>query len=101
LAQPQGDPIPHPRQAGIDSAHPGLDESSDNVIANNNASDNSAFGIGVAPDTNGNTFIANTARRNAFVDLRAFDGTENLWNDNNRCNTESGAVPATVCNPGE
>jgi hypothetical protein len=28
-------------------------------------------------------------------------GTTNLWNRNNRCGTEGGAVPGLICNPGE
>jgi hypothetical protein len=35
------------------------------------------------------------------ADLFAFPGTENIWLSNNRCNTESGAVPSSVCNPDE
>lgn len=74
--------------------------SSGNVVTRNDAFNNRGFGITVGPQTNGNLFTNNTARGNT-VDLRAFPGTENTWLDNNRCHTESGAVPSSVCNPGE
>ena len=35
------------------------------------------------------------------ADLMAFPGSSNTWNGNNRCHTEAGVVPPTVCNPGE
>lgn len=77
------------------------DGSTGNVVANNDVSANVAIGIGVGPGTNGNTFTGNSVVDNPAVDLRAFPGTVNLWADNNRCHTEAGAVPASVCNPGE
>lgn len=76
------------------------DGSTGNVVINNDSSNNVSFGIGIGPGTNGNTIANNTARGNT-VDLRAFPGTTNRWNDNNRCNTESGAVPSSVCNVSE
>ena len=75
--------------------------SSGNVVTRNDSSNNRGLGIAVGPDTNGNLFTNNTARGNTVADLFAFPGTENTWLDNNRCNTESGAVPPSVCNPDE
>jgi parallel beta-helix repeat protein len=75
--------------------------SSDNVVTRNDSSNNRGFGIAVGPDTNENRFTNNNARGNTVADLFAFPGTENTWLDNNRCNTESGAVPPSVCNPDE
>jgi len=77
------------------------DGSTGNVLVRNDSSDNRIFGIVVGPGTNGNLIASNTARANTGVDLRGFPGTENTWLDNNRCNTESGSVPSSVCNPGE
>jgi len=77
------------------------DGSTGNVVTRNNSANNRGLGIAVGPDTNGNLFTNNTARGNTVADLFAFPGTENTWLDNNRCNTESGAVPSSVCNPGE
>ena len=77
------------------------DGSTGNVVTRNDSSNNRGLGIAVGPDTNGNLFTNNTARGNIVADLFAFPGTENTWLDNNRCNTESGAVPPSVCNPGE
>lgn len=83
------------------------------TIAGNDASDNVGWGIGLAPTANDNVIVKNTARGNQAggarsgignfeaADLLAFPGTTNTWNDNNRCHIEGGAVPATVCNPGE
>lgn len=83
------------------------------TIVGNTASNNVGWGIGLAPATNGNTIVNNTARGNQAggvrsgigdfeaADLMAFRGSSNAWNDNNRCHTEAGVVPATVCNPGE
>jgi parallel beta-helix repeat protein len=80
----------------------GLTEgSTGNVVTRNNSSNNRGLGIAVGPDTNGNLFTNNIARGNIVADLFAFPGTENTWLDNNRCNSESGAVPPSVCNPGE
>lgn len=77
------------------------DGSTGNELVNNDSSNNFSFGISIGPGTNGNTVVKNVARGNTVADLRGFPGTSNTWNDNNRCNTESGAVPASVCNPGE
>jgi parallel beta-helix repeat protein len=83
------------------------------TIARNDASDNIGWGIGLAPTANDNVIVKNTARGNQAggarsgigdfeaADLLAFPGTTNTWNDNNRCHVEGGAVPSTVCNPGE
>lgn len=83
------------------------------TIVGNTAANNVGWGIGLAPATNGNTIINNTARGNQAggvrsgigdfeaADLMAFPGSSNTWNDNNRCHTEAGVVPPTVCNPGE
>jgi hypothetical protein len=49
----------------------------------------------------GTYFTNNTARRNTVVDLNGWPGTTNAWLDNNRRNTEGGAIPPSVCNPGE
>jgi Periplasmic copper-binding protein (NosD) len=84
-----------PRGIGLDS------ESTGNTVTRNDSSNNNGFGISIGPFTNGNTIVNNIARGNARVDLNAFPGTTNLWSDNNRCNTEGGAVPPSVCNPGE
>lgn len=75
--------------------------STGNVIAGNDVSDNTGFGIGIFPDTNGNTIVNNTVKGNTDVDLFAWQGTGNRWNDNNRCNTSIGEVPPSVCGPGE
>jgi mannose-6-phosphate isomerase-like protein (cupin superfamily) len=75
--------------------------STNNTVAKNDSSNNNGFGISAGPGTSGNTFVNNTARANAMIDLQGFPGTTNLWSDNNRCNTGGGAVPPTVCNPGE
>jgi parallel beta-helix repeat protein len=72
-----------------------------NTLTNNDSSNNNGFGISIGPGTNGNTIVNNTALGNALFDLNAFPGTTNHWNQNNRCHTEGGAVPSTVCNPGE
>jgi len=72
-----------------------------NTVTNNDSSNNFGFGIAAGPGQNGNIIVNNTARGNTVADLRAFPGTSNIWNDNNRCNTQSGAVPSGVCNPGE
>jgi len=77
------------------------DGSTGNVVTRNHSSDNSGLGIAVGPETNGNLFAKNTARGNTVADLFAFPATQNTWLENNRCNTESGAVPPSVCNPGE
>jgi parallel beta-helix repeat protein len=77
------------------------DGSSGNVATRNDSSHNRGFGIAVGPETSGNLFTNNTALTNTVADLRAFPGTENRWLDNNRCNTESGVVPSSVCNPDE
>ena len=77
------------------------DGSTGNIVTGNDASANIGFGIAVGPGTSGNTIAANTARGNTFVDLQAVPGTINVWTDSNVCNTEGGAVPPTVCNPGE
>lgn len=83
------------------------------TIAGNDASDNVGWGIGLAPPTNDNIIVNNTARGNQAggarsgigdfeaADLLGFPGSTNTWNDNNRCHTEGGVVPPTVCNPGE
>jgi parallel beta-helix repeat protein len=71
------------------------------TLVNNDSSNNFGFGIAAGPGVNGNTIANNTARGNTLADLRAFPGTTNTWNNNNRCNTESGEVPTSVCNPGE
>ena len=83
------------------------------TVAGNDASDNVGWGIGLAPTANDNVIVNNIARGNQAdgarsgigdfeaVDLLAFPGTTNAWNDNNRCRTEGGVVPPTVCNPGE
>lgn len=83
-------------QAGI-----AIGDSTGNVIANNDASSNVGVGIGAGPGADGNTFANNTARGNPLADLGAFPGTVNEWSDSNRCNVERGAVPPSVCNPGE
>lgn len=72
-----------------------------NLVTNNDSSNNIGFGIAAGPGGNGNTFVNNTVRGNSMADLRAFPGTSNIWSNNNRCNTESGEVPNSVCNPGE
>ena len=72
-----------------------------NTVTNNDSFNNFGFGISAGPGANGNVIANNTARGNSAVDLRGFPGTVNTWLDNNRCNTESGAVPSSVCNPGE
>lgn len=77
------------------------DESTGDVLTHNDSSQNRGFGIAIRPGTNGNLITNNTARGNTVVDLRGFPGTVNTWLDNNRCNTESGAVPSSVCNTGE
>ena len=77
------------------------DGSTGNLVATNDASSNVAVGIGVGPGTDGNRFVSNTARGNPFADLSALAGTVNDWSDSNRCIIERGAVPASVCNPGE
>jgi parallel beta-helix repeat protein len=83
------------------------------TIVGNTASNNVGWGIGLAPATNGNTIINNIARGNQAggvrsgigdfeaADLMAFPESTNTWNDNNRCHSEAGVVPPTVCNPGE
>jgi parallel beta-helix repeat protein len=76
------------------------DGSTGNTVANNDSSNNFGFGIAAGPGNNGNDIVNNTARGNTVADLRGFLSS-NTWNDNNRCNTESGTVPGTVCNPGE
>jgi hypothetical protein len=40
------------------------------------------------------------AKGNTLADLSQVDG-ENSWNNNNRCNTEHGTVPDSVCDPNE
>lgn len=77
------------------------DGSTGNLVGTNDASANVAVGIGVGPGTDGNRFLSNTARENPLADLSAFPGTVNDWSDSNRCIIERGAVPASVCNPGE
>jgi parallel beta-helix repeat protein len=80
--------------------------SSGNKITNNDSSDNFDFGIrmgfqaGVGP-ASGNDILNNTARGNALADLSQVVPSENRWNNNNRCNTEDGTVPPSVCNLGE
>jgi parallel beta-helix repeat protein len=76
------------------------DGSTGNTLANNDSSSNVGFGIAAGPGNNGNNILNNTARDNTVADLRGFLSS-NTWNDNNRCNIESGTVPSTVCNPGE
>jgi parallel beta-helix repeat protein len=77
-----------------------------NTIVNNDSSDNNGFGIrtgfaaGIGP-ASGNDIINNTARGDALADLSQVAPSENSWNDNNRCVTEDGTVPLSVCNPGE
>jgi parallel beta-helix repeat protein len=83
------------------------------TIVGNTASNNVGWGIGLAPATTGNIIVNNTARGNQAggvrsgigdfeaADLMAFPGSSNTWNNNNRCHTEAGVVPPTVCNPGE
>lgn len=89
---------------GSDACFPtagiGLAQASGNLIANNDVSRNHVFGLGVAPETNGNAFVNNTALDNALADLRAFPGTSNFWNDNNRCETESGRCPRASATQG-
>ena len=75
--------------------------SSGNVVTRNDSSNNRGLGIAVGPDTNANLFTNNSARGNTVADLFAFPGTENTWLENNRCNTGSGAVPASVCDQDE
>lgn len=80
--------------------------STGNTVTNNDSSNNNGFGIrtgfgnGIGPQTSGNHILNNTATGNALADLSQVDGT-NIWNDNNRCITEDGTVPSSVCNPGE
>lgn len=77
-----------------------------NTVTSNNSSANGGFGIRtgfgnrIGPDTSGNHILNNTARGNTLGDLSEVDGA-NSWNDNNRCNTENGTVPSSVCNPDE
>lgn len=80
--------------------------STGNTVVNNDSSHNNDFGIrtgfgnGIGPQTSGNHILNNVAKGNPLADLSQVDG-ENSWNDNNRCNTEHGTVPATVCDPSE
>jgi parallel beta-helix repeat protein len=80
--------------------------SSGNTIASNDSSNNNGFGIrtgfgnGIGPQTSGNHIVGNTATGNGLADLSQVDG-QNSWNDNNRCNTEDGTVPSSVCDPAE
>lgn len=80
--------------------------STGNTVTNNDSSNNNGLGIrtgfgnGIGPATSGNRILNNTAMGNAIADLSQVDG-ENVWSDNNRCNTEDGTVPSTVCNLGE
>ncbi len=80
-----------------------------NTIVNNDSSDNNGFGIrtgfgwlaGIPGPASGNHIINNTATGNALANLSQLVPSVNSWNDNNRCNTEDGTVPPSVCNPGE
>jgi parallel beta-helix repeat protein len=80
--------------------------STGNTVVNNNSSHNNAFGIrtgfgnGIGPQTSGNHILNNVAKGNTLADLSQVDG-ENSWNNNNRCNTEHGTVPDSVCDPNE
>jgi parallel beta-helix repeat protein len=80
--------------------------STGNTITNNEASNNNGFGIRtgfgnqIGPRTSGNVIVNNTAIGNVLADLSQVDG-ENSWNNNNRCNSEEGTVPSSVCNPDE
>ena len=75
--------------------------STDNVVTSNDASFNTRIGIHSSGGTNGNVIVNNIARDNTDADLQAEFDTADFWNDNNRCIFEAGAVPETVCNPGE
>ncbi len=84
--------------------------STGNTITNNDSSDNRGFGIAAVSGPSGNTIVNNVARTNdmvanpaggVFADLGEIAAGPNTWNNNNICNTETGTVPAGVCNPGE
>lgn len=81
-----------------------------NTITNNDSSNNLGFGIASSGafggPPSGNQIVNNTARGNTafggYADLGEVSGSgPNSWNNNNKCHTETGTVPATVCNPGE
>jgi parallel beta-helix repeat protein len=80
--------------------------SNGNTVVNNDSSHNNGFGIrtgfgnGIGPQTSGNRILNNVAKGNALADLSQVDGA-NSWNDNNRCITEDGTVPHSVCDPSE
>jgi parallel beta-helix repeat protein len=84
------------------------DGSTGNTITNNDSSNNLGFGIAASgAGTSGNVIVNNVALDNTFIppiyaDLGEVSGAgPNTWNDNNTCETETGTVPPTVCNPGE
>jgi hypothetical protein len=58
------------------------------------------FLAGTGP-ASGNDIVNNTARGNTLADLSQVVPSENSWRNNNRCNTEDGTVPPSVCNLGE
>ena len=80
--------------------------STGNTVVNNDSSHNNGFGVrtgfgnGIGPQTSGNHILNNVVKGNALADLSQVDG-KNSWNDNNRCNTEDGTVPDSVCDPSE
>lgn len=84
------------------------DGSSGNTLTNNDSSNNLGFGIAASGfGTSGNVIVNNVALDNTFIppiyaDLGEVSGAgPNQWNDNNVCETETGTVPPSVCNPGE
>jgi len=88
-----------------------------NVLYGNTANYNCGYGIWGYDGIGTNNVIANHARFNGqsttdgkcaapqpghYTDLASFSqGAGNSWNPNNQCRTQSGQVPAGVCNPAE
>ena len=86
-------------------------------MVRNDSSDNCGDGITVRNGSMGNVIVNNEMRGNPNTVLGKctlppaanffFDAndtgavSDNNWNNNNKCLTESGSVPGTVCNPGE
>ncbi len=92
--------------------------SANNTVTNNDVSNNCGDGISVRFGGNNNQVVNNEARNNStstlgtqcfgppppgvFFDLAARSaGAGNMWNKNNKCNTQSAGIPPGVCNPGE
>ena len=86
---------------GLTESGIGLVQAYNNTIATNEPDGNAGPGIS-AQLSGGNTITHNLARSSASPDLVDIDPVApNSWTEDNVCEDEAGAVPPSVCNPGE